>query len=488
MELCGYILVLWLLVSLVGHGEAASDYMQALTKSLVYFEAQRSGKLPEDQRVRWRGDSALKDGSDVGVDLVGGYYDSGDNVKFGFPMAFTITTLSWGVVEFRNQLAVAGELINALTAIAWGTNYFLHAHTAADVLYVEVGDGNSDHACWQRPEDMTTPRTSYKVDASHPGADVAGETAAALAAASIAFRPSDPAYANDILYHAEQLFDFARSHPGLYQNSVPVAGQFYSSSGFDDELLWAAAWLHRATGNQTYLDFLAKSSNSGGVRSMFSWDDKFAGAQVLVAKLILEKKKGNTGALSQYKDAGDQFLCSLLQKGHNNVKLSPGGLLWFQPWNNLQYTTAALLLLSAHSNHLAAAKATLQCPSGVLSPPEIIAFVSKQVDYILGANPKNMSYVVGFGPTWPGKVHHRGASVVSIMKDPTPVDCKGGFGKWFNSPNPNPNVIDGAIVGGPDANDGYNDDRSNFQQAEPSTVTTSAIVGVLARLTEGVGK
>lgn len=186
--------------------------------------------------------------------------------------------------------------------------------------------------------------------------------------------------------------------------------------------------------------------------------------------------------MSQYKAAGEQFLCSVLQKGSSNVKLSPGGSLWFQPWNNFQYTAAALLLLSAHSDHLAAASATLQCPSAAVSPPEIIAFVAKQVDYLLGANPKKMSYMVGFGPTWPTKVHHRGASIVSVKKDPTPVDCKGGFDRWFHSPNPNPNVIDGAIVGGPDANDGYNDDRSNFQQAEPSTVTTSAIVGVLARL------
>lgn len=46
---------------------AAIDYGQALTKSLLYYEAQRSGKLPPNQRVQWRGDSALKDGSDAGV-------------------------------------------------------------------------------------------------------------------------------------------------------------------------------------------------------------------------------------------------------------------------------------------------------------------------------------------------------------------------------------------------------------------------------------
>ena len=34
------------------------------------------------------------------VHLVGGYYDAGDNVKFGYPMAFTTTKLSWSCLEF----------------------------------------------------------------------------------------------------------------------------------------------------------------------------------------------------------------------------------------------------------------------------------------------------------------------------------------------------------------------------------------------------
>lgn len=45
----------------------AMDYASALEKSLLYFEAQRSGKLPSDQRVSWRGDSALNDGQEQGV-------------------------------------------------------------------------------------------------------------------------------------------------------------------------------------------------------------------------------------------------------------------------------------------------------------------------------------------------------------------------------------------------------------------------------------
>ena len=45
------------------------DYKEVLEKSLLFYEAQRSGPLPADNRVKWRGDSALDDVP------VGGYYD-----------------------------------------------------------------------------------------------------------------------------------------------------------------------------------------------------------------------------------------------------------------------------------------------------------------------------------------------------------------------------------------------------------------------------
>lgn len=69
----------------------------------------------------------------------------------------------------------------------------------------KVGDGTSDHHCWQRPEDMTTGREAYKIDEEHPGSDLAGETAAAMAASSIVFRSSNPHYSNLLLHHAKEV-------------------------------------------------------------------------------------------------------------------------------------------------------------------------------------------------------------------------------------------------------------------------------------------
>jgi hypothetical protein len=62
-------------ISVLGLVSAQYDYNLALKKSILFYEAQRSGKLPTNNRIDWRGDTFLNDGSDVGVDLSGGYFD-----------------------------------------------------------------------------------------------------------------------------------------------------------------------------------------------------------------------------------------------------------------------------------------------------------------------------------------------------------------------------------------------------------------------------
>ncbi|CAN4077556.1 unnamed protein product [Withania somnifera] len=117
---------------------AGHNYGEALSKSFLFYEAQRSGYLPHNQRVQWRGNSGLNDGKASGIDLVGGYYDAGDNVKFGLPMAFTVTMLSWSILEYGRQMSASGELSHAMDAVKWGTDYLLKAHPEPYVLYGEV--------------------------------------------------------------------------------------------------------------------------------------------------------------------------------------------------------------------------------------------------------------------------------------------------------------------------------------------------------------
>jgi len=51
------------------------DYDEVLRLSLMFYEAQRSGHLPVNNRIPWRADSATTDKGQNGEDLSGGYYD-----------------------------------------------------------------------------------------------------------------------------------------------------------------------------------------------------------------------------------------------------------------------------------------------------------------------------------------------------------------------------------------------------------------------------
>ncbi|RLM64681.1 hypothetical protein C2845_PM16G08570 [Panicum miliaceum] len=68
----GLVLIAGLVVSLLsGSSHVAAgghpDYADALGKAILFFQGQRSGKLPPDQAVTWRSNSGLSDGSSANV-------------------------------------------------------------------------------------------------------------------------------------------------------------------------------------------------------------------------------------------------------------------------------------------------------------------------------------------------------------------------------------------------------------------------------------
>lgn len=95
--------------------------------------------------------------------------------------------------------------------------------------------------------------------------------------------------------------------------------------------------------------------------------------------------------------------------------------------------------------------------------------------------------MVGYGNNYPRQVHHRGSSIVSIKVNPTFVSCRGGYATWFSRKGSDPNILAGAIVGGPDAYDSFADERDNYEQTEPATYNNAPLLGILARLSGGHG-
>ncbi|ESO99300.1 hypothetical protein LOTGIDRAFT_113614 [Lottia gigantea] len=410
------------------------NYDQILQLSILFYESQRSGKLPANNRIPWRGDSALNDKGSNGEDLTGGWYDAGDHVKFGLPMAFSTTMLTWSLLEFQDAYQASGQLQHMYDSIKWPLDYFLKAHTKPNEFYVQVGDGGKDHSYWGRPEDMKMARPSYKITPSCAGSDVAAETAAAMAAGYMVFKNKDSAYANKLLSHSKQLYDFALAHQGIYTHCINEAAAYYRSMGFKDELAWGGAWLYYATKEAKYLTSAEKYHQPGKSWGL-SWDDKQAAEQVLLYKLTKKDiyKKDIEATFQDWMPGG-------------GIPYTPKGLAFRLKWGALRYASnmAFVALIAAEEG---------------LHSTEYRKWAKGQIHYALGDTGR--SYIVGFGKNPPKRPHHRGSSCPMM-----PAPCA-----WFDQtqPGPNPHTLYGALVGGPGKNDEYNDKRDDYIHNEVAT-------------------
>ena len=420
------------------------NYGEALQKSLLFYELQRSGDIDEKTaRTNWRGDSGMNDGADVGLDLTGGLYDAGDNAKFNLPMAYTATMLSWSVYQDKEAYTKSGQLEYALADIKWICDYLIKCHPSADVYYYQVGDGNADHAWWGAAEVMQMNRPSFKVDKNNPGSTVVGEAAAALAACAAVYKDIDKSYSEKCLTHAKQLYNFAESTKS--DAGYTAANGFYNSwSGFYDELSWAADWLYIATNDSSWLNKAKQyeAQCSGNPKWTLCWDDKYIGAVCLLANLTGE---------STYKQKLEESLdwwCS-------GITYTPKGLAWLDTWGSLRYATTAAFVAASYAQGG-------KCPAD--KAKKYMSFCESQVNYALGSSGR--SFVVGYGENPPEHPHHRTA--------------QGSWSDNMSEPSEHRHTLYGALVGGPDASDGYSDTVSDYNKNEVACDYNAGFTGALA--------
>uniref|UniRef100_A0ACD5T702 Uncharacterized protein n=1 Tax=Avena sativa TaxID=4498 RepID=A0ACD5T702_AVESA len=375
-----------------------------------------------------------------------------------------MTLLSWSVIEYSAKYDAAGELGHVRDTIKWGADYLLKTFNSTadtiDALVAQVGSAATapgstqpdDQYCWMRPEEIDYPRPVIECQ-SCP--DLAAEMAAALAAASIVFK-DNRAYSRELLHGATTVWNFASDRAG---NS---------------------SYLHRVIDSN--LARQAGAFSAGKDHGVFSWDNKLPGAQLLMSRLWLFLSPGYPyeDMLRTFQSQTSIIMCSYLPvfKSFNRTK---GGLIQLnhgmpQP---LQYVANAAFLASVYSDYLEAADTPgWNCGPDFYSVEVLRSFAMTQIKYILGKNPLKMSYVVGYGQNYPKHVHHRGASIPKKGGD---RGCTGGW-HWRDSKEPNPNVIAGAMVAGPDRHDGFKDVRKNRNYTEATLAGNAGLVAALVAL------
>ena len=448
----------------VNAADSKFNYADALDKSLFFYEAQQSGPLPSWNRVEWKADSAMSD------PVLGGWYDAGDHVKFNLPMSYSASMLAWGLYQYPDGVEKAGLKETYVNNLQFVLDYLAECDKGTEVVY-QVGIGKDDHTWWGPVELL-----EYGMeDNSHAIADaraalksskgcsaVFGEMAAALAAGAAALDGDiDASKKADYIKHAENIYKIAKTSPSDDVYNKSDAQGFYQSSHFYDELFYAANWLYIATGDNAYLDDakgyipnLGKMLGEGDTLAYgwsHCWDDNMQGAMLLYAINTNDEKY-----IAHVKKHCDRWV------NGDEAKKIDGGLRWLSNWGCLRYANTAAFIATVASDTILKSEAD-----------KYTDFAETQVNYALGDNPLKQSYVVGFGDKYPQNPHHRTA-----------------HGSWKNDlkiPDKTRHILYGALVGGPNQDGSYNDDRQDFINNEVATDYNAGFTAMLCKMLDKYG-
>ena len=428
--------------------DRGQNYSELLNKSLTFFDAQACGpNVASYSSFDWRGACHVDDGNTIigentTYSLTGGWHDAGDHVKFNFPMAQAVYTLASLYVDHREQIDASGNKNLLLKHLRFIGDYMIKCHPEPDKYVVQVATGTRDHdAPWQVPEANTYQRRVYFADEGQPNTNLACANAAAFAALSMAFRGTgNDGYSASLLQHARDLYEFGyqqqRSHGANTELPSRELKLYGENNSFYDEIMVGAAWLYRATGEQRYrseFDAAATQPRTfvGGWAP--GWGDNQYEATYQMAKA--------TGA-AQYRDRIGNYLRGILNGSEGSY--SPYGM-WYvgqvDAGFNLPSALNAANLAYRYADLVGSSDADYQ---------RIRQFAFSQVNYTLGDNPRNGSYVIDFGSNFPRITHHRSASAGN--KD-APQD---------------PRILTGALMMGPLGDDQYINDRNVIKCTEPA--------------------
>jgi len=496
---------LFLTISLFSQS-AYVNFAEALQKSLYFYDANKCN-LSTQSRLEWRGPchmrdyqmpldetstnmsasfisanmSALDPDGNGSLDLSGGYHDAGDHVKFGLPQGYTASTLGWGLYEFKQSFIEIGSYDHMIDILKYFTDYFLRCtfkDSSGNVVAFcyQVGDGAADHVCWCAPElwyelSTTDLRPCYMATAETPASDMCAEAAAALAIMYFNYQDIDQGYAQDCLDTAIALYEF-----GVANRGMGFSGGFYGSGYDHDELSWAAAWLYAATGEISYIDDIMRQDENGAYTGFLSrivstpendwqnawvhcWDAVWAGVWVTLAKLFPEDSLFDYYARWNIEYWSGGHVPHESTSDSNYLNYTPAGYGMINSWGSARYNTAAQLcgLVYAKSRNRT----------------DIAEWARGQMTYIMGANPLNRSYIVGYSDNHAEHPHHRAAH--------------GSLKNDMNIPAEHKHMLWGALVGGPDGSDNHDDITTDYSFNEVAIDYNAAFVGALAGLYEYFG-
>lgn len=415
-------------------------YSAMLYDSLNYFYQNRSGIDIESKFISSGDTNALArkaghttdnatieqtwgyNGSSGSLNVSGGWYDAGDHgkyvvngglslwlmqnqyetaIKYGFEDVYGDGTML--IPECGNN---APDLLDeARWEMEWMLKMIVDSGEYKDMVYHKVHDYKWT-ALAVAPADDDLERVIKP-----PTTAATLNLAACAAQAARLWKGIDDDFAAECLDAAKRTYDAAKKHPSMYAPlDESVGGGAYGDNDASDEFYWAACELYITTGDEKYYSdakaseyFLGCQTTLGGGESVdtvgtFDWGNTAALGTFSIA-LNKDKVKSDdyNKAVSSICNASDHYLDLEAGQGY--------GLPYGQ--STLSYNDSDKGYQWG-SNSFVADNSIVMAYAYLLSDEKkYLSGVIGGIDYLLGRNAMDYSYVTGYGTHAVENPHHR---------------------------------------------------------------------------------
>ncbi len=437
-------------------------YRRLKYQALAYFYHNRSGiaiEMPFAGRQKWTRPAghvsdrsvpcAPDSGCDYALDVSGGWYDAGDHGKYVVNGGIALWTmfnqyerakhLGSSVKDFADGTMNIPENNNGVPDILDEARFQMEFMLKMQVPAGKPLEGMVHHKMHNRTwtELGTLPHKDKVPRFLQPPSTAATLNLAATAAqCGRIFAEIDPAFAKKCIQAAERAFAAAQKHPAVYAPKTAVGGGPYDDNHVKDEFYWAAAELFITTAKEQYKDFvlnrssyfqpvptvLGKEAADAGNSTPMTWQNTEALGTISLAVVPNQMSEEHIGAARKSViAAADRFLQIIDKQGYR-FPFSPGPGNSY-PWGSNSFVLNNMLVMALAQDFTGKQK--------------YLNGVATGMDYILGRNPMDQSYVTGYGERPLKNPHHRVWShqANSARPGPPPGAVSGGPNSGLQDPH-----------------------------------------------------
>jgi endoglucanase len=414
--------------------------------ALAFFYQQRSGipiEMPYAEDKQWvrpaghlevapnHGDTKVPcapgSGCTYTLDVSGGWYDAGDHGKYVVNAGISVwTLLDWW--ERTNALGTSASdfadgkmnipenkngVPDLLDEARWELEFELkmqvpEGQKLAGMVHHKVHDVRWTQLSMGPHED---PMERYL---QPPSTAATLNLAANAAQAARVWKKIDPAFADKCLSAGERAWAAAKANPDVYAPQGGEGGGPYDDKNVTDDFYWAAAELYATTKKPEYKTFVTTSehyklvtadwNDNPGMKTSMTWGDTRALGSISLALVPNDLPKADIAEIKKNVIAAADTYLDLIQKG--GYRLPFGVPKNGYPWGSTSFVlTNALMMGLAHDfSH----------------DDKYLDGVVEGMDYILGRNGLDQSYVTGWGKRPLENPYHRFWCHQANAKYPSP--------------------------------------------------------------------